>query len=66
MTARDIGLLLRLLGPLIQVGCLILLFRPIERGPSPTWLIGGFAAGLALAILGNVLMRKKTWGPDSL
>lgn len=59
MTARDVGLLLRMLGPLIQIGCLILLFRPIDGGPSRAWLLGGFAAGLALAVLGNVLMRKR-------
>lgn len=57
MGRRELGLVLRLLGPLLQVVCLILLFRPIERGPSQPVLLGLFVAGFVLVVLGNVLMR---------
>jgi hypothetical protein len=56
-------LVLRLVGPLIQVLCLALLFWPGSRGltvgglPFENLLYGGFALGFLIAIMGVILSR---------
>ena len=62
MTART-GVTLRLLGPLIEVICLILLLRERDRGrqvlglPVEYPLYAGLALGLALVVVGLALSR---------
>jgi hypothetical protein len=57
------ALLLRLLGPLIQVVCLVLLFSPLSRGWSVARvsaaqvLYVGFGVGFVIWALGMVLYR---------
>ncbi len=57
------GLALRLLGPLIEVACLILLGRFGDRGltllgrPVEEFLYVGFASGLVLVACGLLLVR---------
>ncbi len=57
------GVALRLLGPSIEVACLLLLQRFGDRGlrlfgqPVETWLNVGFASGLVLVACGLLLVR---------
>ena len=57
------GVVLRLLGPSIEVACLLLLHRFGDRGvtllgrPVETFLHAGIAAGLVLVVCGLVLVR---------
>ena len=65
MTTRNVGTTLRLLGPTLQVACLIGLFA--APGPAPVAATGGrrvllyagFGAGLLLVLLGNILSRAR-------
>jgi hypothetical protein len=54
--ARQVGQVLRLGGPLIQLACLIGLFRT-GRPEIRSALFVGFGLGFLLVILGNVLAR---------
>ena len=62
MTART-GVTLRLLGPLIEVACLILLLRVRDQGrqvlgmPVEYPLYAGMALGLALVVIGLAFAR---------
>jgi hypothetical protein len=62
MTART-GVILRLLGPLIEVGCLIVLLRVRDQGrtvfglPVEYLLYTGLALGLTLVVVGLALVR---------
>ncbi len=64
MTART-GVTLRLLGPLIEVACLILLLRVREQGlqimgmPIEYPLYAGMALGLALVVIGLAFVRQE-------
>jgi hypothetical protein len=63
MTTRDVGTTLRLLGPGLQVACLFGLFAaapgaaPGVSGGGRLLLYAGFAAGLVLVLIGNLLSR---------
>jgi hypothetical protein len=65
MFSRETGLLLRVLGPLIEVICLVLLFsfpgegREIAGLPLRPFLYGGIAVGLVLVIAGLTLTRRQ-------
>ncbi len=60
----EIGLILRLAGPLIQVVCMFLLMgtslgrREIAGLPIATLLYGGFFLGFALVLVGLFLSRR--------
>ena len=62
MTART-GVTLRLLGPLIEVACLILLLRVRDQGrqvfgmPVEYPLYAGLALGLTLVVIGLAFVR---------
>jgi hypothetical protein len=62
MTART-GITLRLLGPLIEVACLILLLKVRDQGrqvlgvPVEYPLYAGMALGLALVVAGLAFVR---------
>jgi hypothetical protein len=64
MTTHTVGTALRLLGPTVQVGCLIGLFA-ITPGPAAgpaaegrrLLLYAGFGGGLVLVLIGNLLTR---------
>ena len=62
MTART-GLTLRLLGPLIEVACLIVLLRVRDQGrqilglPVEYPLYAGLALGLTLVVVGLAFVR---------
>ena len=64
------GNLLRLMGPLIQVLCLIGVFRYRGQGlrigvlPLETALFGGFVVGAALVVTGLALVRIDQWTRD--
>jgi hypothetical protein len=64
MFSRETGLLMRVLGPLIEVICLVLLFsfpgegRDIAGLPLRPFLYGGIAFGLVLVIAGLTLVRR--------
>jgi hypothetical protein len=64
MFSRETGLLMRMLGPLIEVICLVLLFsfpgegREIAGLPLRPFLYGGIAFGLVLVIAGLTLVRR--------
>lgn len=64
MDRTQIGLLLRLIGPLIQLACVALLLRsdlatrPFAGIPSRSWLFGGFFLGFALVVVGLFLSRR--------
>jgi hypothetical protein len=68
MTART-GLTLRLLGPLIEVACLILLLRVRDQGrqvlgmPVEYPLYAGMALGLALVVIGLAFVRQEPRRP---
>jgi hypothetical protein len=63
------GLILRLLGPAIQLGCLVLLFRPGVAGsrllgvPVEYALYAGLALGLSMVAAGLILVRPQARGP---
>lgn len=58
MSGREVGLLLRMLGPLIQVVCLIFLFRAPGPGtPRRDALMVLFLLGLVLVLAGIALSR---------
>jgi len=65
MFSRETGLLLRMLGPLIEVICLVLLFsfpgegRRIAGLPLRPFLYGGIALGVVLVIAGLTLARRE-------
>jgi hypothetical protein len=65
MFSRETGLLLRVLGPLIEVICLVLLFsfpgegRDIAGLPLRPFLYGGIVFGLVLVIAGLTLARRE-------
>lgn len=71
MTART-GLTLRLVGPLIEVICLIALSRVHDQGrlffglPVEYILYAGLAAGLALVVVGLTMVRPGPRGPGGL
>lgn len=58
---RLIGLILRLVGPLIEIPCLFGLLairgehRTVLRQPLEPWLLSGVVLGIALIIIGLVL-----------
>ncbi len=62
MNART-GMILRLVGPLIEVGCLIVLLQVRDRGRSVAGvpveypLYAGLALGFALVVAGLTLVR---------
>jgi len=64
MTART-GLTLRLIGPLIEVACLILLLKVRDQGrqvlgvPVEYPLYAGMALGLALVVIGLAFVRQE-------
>jgi hypothetical protein len=68
MTART-GVILRLLGPLIEVGCLIVLLRVRDQGrtvlglPVEYPLYAGLALGLTLVVVGLALVRPAPRNP---
>jgi hypothetical protein len=63
------ALLLRLIGPLIQVICLVLLFWPGSRGrtiagvSAETLLYAGFALGFVVSLIGITLSRFQRQRP---
>jgi hypothetical protein len=72
MTART-GLTLRLLGPLIEVACLIVLLKVRDQGrqilgmPIEYPLYAGLACGLALVVIGLAFVRpaSRVKGPSN-
>lgn len=64
MFSRETGLLMRMIGPLIEVVCLILLFafpgegRRLAGLPLRPFLYGGIAFGLVLVIAGLTMARR--------
>ena len=65
MSSSPVGLLLRLVGPLIEVACLILLQRwggrerTVAGLPVEYPLYAGMAIGLALVVLGLTWFRRR-------
>ena len=65
MSSSPTGLALRLLGPLIEVACLILLQRWGGQGrtvaglPVEYVLFAGLAVGFAMVVLGLTLFRRR-------
>jgi hypothetical protein len=65
---KNLGMLLRLLGPLLQVLCLFGLLSPEFRGRQvgrfsvELLLYCGFAFGILLVITGLILMRSTSSG----
>jgi hypothetical protein len=65
MFSRETGMLMRVVGPLIEVVCLVLLFsfpgedRRIGGLPLRPFLYGGIACGLLLVIAGLTLARRE-------
>jgi len=65
MFSRETGLLMRMIGPLIEVVCLVLLFSFPGEGqrvaglPLRPILYGGIACGLVLVIAGLTLVRRE-------
>lgn len=65
MFSRETGMLMRVIGPLIEVVCLVLLFsfpgedRRIAGLPLRPFLYGGIACGLLLVIAGLTLVRRE-------
>ncbi len=61
MRRRDLALVLRLLGPVLQVVSLVLLFQvgdaasPWLGWPARQWCYAGFALGFLLVLCGLVL-----------
>ena len=59
------GLILRLVGPLIQLACFGLLQKRGGQGRTllgvdlEYWLFGGFGVGLVMVILGITVFRKR-------
>jgi hypothetical protein len=68
MSART-GVILRLLGPLIEVGCLIVLLRVRDQGrqvfglPVEYPLYAGLALGLTLVVVGLAFVRPANQQP---
>lgn len=68
MTAR-IAMILRLLGPLIEVVCLIVLLKVRDQGrlilgmPIEYPLYAGLAVGFALVVIGLIFSRTATRRP---
>ena len=68
MSART-GLILRLLGPLIEVICLILLLQVRDRGrtylgvPAEYPLYAGLAIGFGMVVVGLTFARPATRRP---
>ena len=66
---RRVGLVLRLLGPLVECLCLIALMRYGNRGriflglPIEPFLYAGLACGLALVIVGLLASRSAARRP---
>jgi len=64
-----IGMVLRLLGPLIECLCLIVLMRSGNRGntflglPIEPFLYAGLACGLVMVIVGLLLSRSAARHP---
>lgn len=58
------GILLRLLGPLIEFGCLAALLKTWNQGYRvagvrlETFLTAGFGIGLVMIVAGNVLVKR--------
>lgn len=66
MTTRDVGTTLRLLGPALQVACLIGLFAAPGESAGRRWIFyAGFAAGLVMVLIGNILSRAFSRPPRS-
>jgi hypothetical protein len=60
MSGREIGLFLRMLGPLIQIVCLILLFGSTGQGTARRGLLTAFfLLGLVLVMAGILLSRPR-------
>lgn len=65
MDATTLSALLRLIGPLIQIGCLVLVLRPgvaestIAGQPVRPLLYLGFLIGFILVVAGLVLSRRR-------
>jgi len=65
-----LGSILRLVGPLVEVGCIVTLFQVRGRGdrvlglPVETLLYGGIAAGVALVVAGIALSRRSSRPTD--
>jgi cation transporter-like permease len=57
MTARGIGQVLRLAGPLIQVVCLAGLFSGASSWSLRAACYAGFLVGFVLVLVGNILAR---------
>jgi hypothetical protein len=59
----ETGLALRVIGPLIEVACLVLIFafpgrRPVFAGmPLDTVLYAGLALGFAMVVVGLTMVR---------
>ncbi len=67
MSTRTVGTTLRLLGPTLQVFCLIVLFTAPGANPGAgpessgrrLFLYAGFGAGLVMVLIGNLLTRAQ-------
>ncbi len=63
--SSPVGLVLRLVGPLIQVVCFALLMkwggqeRTVAGIAVEHWLYGGFGVGLVLVLLGLTVFRAR-------
>ena len=71
MNART-GMILRLLGPLIEVACLIVLLRVRDQGrqvfgvPVEYLLYVGLGLGLTLVVVGRALVRPRSRRPGDV
>lgn len=63
---RQLGLVLRMVGPLLQIASLMLLLRPgvadmtLAGTPARSWLYGAFLLGFLLVVAGMALSRRST------
>lgn len=68
MRRHEVGLILRLVGPLIQVASLVLLFGVARPGqtlagrPVRDWFYGAFGVGLVLVVVGLLLSLGRGTG----
>jgi hypothetical protein len=63
---NQVGLVLRMVGPLVQIVCIMMLLRPgvgewtVGGTPIRPLLYGSFVGGLALVLLGLALSSRST------
>jgi hypothetical protein len=64
LNSAQVGSILRMIGPLIQIGLIVLLVRrdapaTILGVPAERVVWGGFGLGLAITVVGIVLSRRR-------